>query len=289
MGQFFSWIGDLVSSILDTMASLKEKIEGFLGGEEKKTTGTLDESKIAADVEWAKSQRFDDGKRKFDVSDETLRAARVEAETGIAQPHAPMYNESDYTRIVDAFRGRIKSDYMGSEEYAKSPIPDAIKAADKKINEISLEGQEKADEAIANRDFLGFMANQYSMGAQAIGAAAEGTLNWLTGAPSMDSGGTITGSGGIIGHAGEEVSSASAVVGAKTTLERMSEAAEGGQAGSITVGDTIINLHVDRIDSDIDLEKALAKAGDEFDRQLMFKLRNLLDSGSLRGIGYLRG
>jgi hypothetical protein len=46
---------------------------------------------------------------------------------------------------------------------------------------------------------------------------------------------------------------------------------------------------VDRIDSDIDLERALAKAGDEFDRKLMFKLRNLLDSGSLRGIGYLRG
>lgn len=260
-----------------------------LGGEEKKTTGALDESKIAADVEWAKSQRLDDGKRKFDVSDETLRAARVEAETGIAQPHAPMYNESDYTRIVDAFRGRIKSDYMESEKYKQSPIPDAIKAADKKINKISLEGQEKADEAIANRDFLGFMANQYSMGAQAIGAAAEGTLNWLTGAPSMDSGGTITGSGGIIGHAGEEVSSASAVVGAKTTLERMSEAAEGGRGGSIAVGGTTININVDRIDSDIDLERALAKAGDEFDRQLMFKLRNLLDSGSLRGIGYLRG
>jgi hypothetical protein len=69
----------------------------------------------------------------------------------------------------------------------------------------------------------------------------------------------------------------------------MSEAAEGGRGGSITVGGTTINLHVDRIDSDIDLEKALAKAGDEFDRQLMFKLRNLLDSGSLRGIGYLRG
>ncbi|MDD3054230.1 MAG: hypothetical protein PHG84_07555, partial [Endomicrobiaceae bacterium] len=107
--------------------------------------------------------------------------------------------------------------------------------------------------------------------------------------PKMAVGGTIIGSGSIIGHAGEEVSPASAVVGAKTTLERMSEAAEGGQAGSITVGGTTINLHVDRIDSDIDLERALAKAGDEFDRQLMFKLRNLLDSGSLRGIGYLRG
>lgn len=74
--------------------------------------------------------------------------------------------------------------------------------------------------------------------------------------PSMDVGGTIIGSGSIIGHAGEEVSPASAVVGAKTTLERMSEAAAGGQGGSITVGSTTIHLHVDKvkISSDIDLE-----------------------------------
>jgi len=255
--------------------------------------------------------------------------------------------------------------------------PAAIQAADEKIADIAEEGQEKADEAIANRDFLGFMINQYSMGAKVIMVLGESALNLLTGktgeedtpsmdvggtitgsgsiighageevspasavvgakttlermteaaeggieantkpadkiagsayvegglqaygrvlldrlfggSPSMDAGGTVTGSGSIIGHRGEEVSPASAVVGAKTTLESMTEAAEGGQAGSIAVGDTTININVDRIDSDIDLERALAKAGDEFDRQLMFRLRNLLDSGNLRGIGYLRG
>jgi hypothetical protein len=72
-------------------------------------------------------------------------------------------------------------------------------------------------------------------------------------------------------------------------LERMNEAAAGGPSGSITVGNTTININVDKMNSDIDLEKALIKAGDEFDRQLMFRLRNLLDSGSLRGIGYMRG
>lgn len=66
-------------------------------------------------------------------------------------------------------------------------------------------------------------------------------------------------------------------------------AAAGGQDGSIMVGSTTININVDKIPSDIDLEKALVKAGDEFDRQLMFKLQNLLDSGSLRGIECLRG
>mgnify|MGYP002682525789 CR=1 FL=1 len=89
---------------------------------------------------------------------------------------------------------------------------------------------------------------------------------------------------------GEEVSPASAVVGAKTTLESMTEAAAGSQGGqNITIGGTTIHIHVDKMSSDIDLQKAISQAGDEFDRQLMFRLRNLLDSGSLRGIGYLRG
>jgi len=106
----------------------------------------------------------------------------------------------------------------------------------------------------------------------------------------MGSGGSIIGGGALIGHGGEQIDNASVVADGDTTLARINRAfTTSGQGGSITVGGTTINLHVDRIDSDIDLERALAKAGDEFDRQLMFKLRNLLDSGSLRGIGYLRG
>jgi len=70
----------------------------------------------------------------------------------------------------------------------------------------------------------------------------------------------------------------------------MTEAAAGSRGGpNITIGGTTININVDRMDSDIDLERALAKAGDEFDRQLMFKLRNLLDSNGLRNIAYMRG
>ncbi|MDI9416185.1 MAG: hypothetical protein QM438_00315, partial [Euryarchaeota archaeon] len=110
------------------------------------------------------------------------------------------------------------------------------------------------------------------------------------GSPSMDSGGSIIGSGALIGHSGEQIDNASVVADGDTTLARINRAfTTGGQGGSITVGDTTININVDRMDSDIDLERALAKAGDEFDRLLMFKLRNPLDSGSLRGIGYLRG
>lgn len=60
----------------------------------------------------------------------------------------------------------------------------------------------------------------------------------------------------------------------------------GGQTINIS---SPITVYVDKVNSDIDLEKALAKAGDEFDRKLLFRLRNRLDSASLRGIGYMRG
>lgn len=111
--------------------------------------------------------------------------------------------------------------------------------------------------------------------------------------PSADVGGPITGSGGLVGHEGEEISPASVTAGGKTTLERINEIFSGGRVSggqSINFAPvTTIILDIDQIDSDIDLERALAKAGDEFDRKLLFRLRNGLDSTSLRGLGYLRG
>ena len=44
-------------------------------------------------------------------------------------------------------------------------------------------------------------------------------IGFFGGSPSMDSGGSIIGSGGIIGHEGEEIAPARAVVGAKNTLQ----------------------------------------------------------------------
>jgi hypothetical protein len=242
---FIRWLQDIydgIKGLLDPLQGIYNTVKGlydkyFGGGGEKK----LDESKIAADIEWAKSQRYDTGKRKFDVSDETLRAARVEAETGVAQPHAPMYKESDYTKIVDAFRSRIKSDYMGSDQYKQSPIPDAIKAADKKINEIALEGQEKADEAIANRDFLGFMANQYAMGAQVIGAMGGGILDLITGNKNA-AGGEVTKSGLAWVDEGEPIVPAE-VARDSNLIDLLRGASEGGGgAGDINLGGITINV-----------------------------------------------
>lgn len=109
--------------------------------------------------------------------------------------------------------------------------------------------------------------------------------------PGMAIGGSIIGNGALFAHHGEEIDKAQVVSGGKTTLERITDMFRSGGTGgaNINVGPTTINLNVDKISSDIDLEKALDKAGSEFDRKLIFRLRNLLDDTGLRGIAYLRG
>lgn len=110
--------------------------------------------------------------------------------------------------------------------------------------------------------------------------------------PSADVGGSIIGSGGLIGHGGEQVTPAAEVaIGEKTTLAKINEmfAGASGTGGQPITVNAPITLNVAKIDSSVDLEKAMAKAGEEFDRKLLFRLRNSLDSGNSRGIGYLRG
>jgi hypothetical protein len=193
-----------------------------------------------------------------------------------------MAEPAAYDRLVNTFRNMIENPSEGRGDLA--PEGNAANPFYNRAFTNSIKGPggielrtKPADEITGSQDVEG--------GLQML---ARKGYDFLFG-PKMAAGGPITGSGSLIGHSGEEITPASAVVGAKTTLERMNEAAAGGQGGSITVGSTTININVDKMNSDIDLEKALIKAGDEFDRQLMFKLRNLLDSGSLRGIGYLRG
>ncbi|WP_348528699.1 hypothetical protein [Methanothrix sp.] len=221
-------------------------------------------------------------KKVFDMSDATMKAALEEARTGKPQEHAAMAEPAAYDRLVNTFRNMIENPSEGRGDLA--PEGNAQNPLYNRAFTNSIKGPagielrtKPADEITGSQDVEG--------GLQML---ARKGYDFLFG-PKMAAGGPITGSGSLIGHSGEEISPASAVVGAKTMLERMNEAAAGGPSGSITVGNTTININVDKMNSDIDLEKALIKAGDEFDRQLMFRLRNLLDSGSLRGIGYMRG
>jgi hypothetical protein len=109
--------------------------------------------------------------------------------------------------------------------------------------------------------------------------------------PKMARGGSIIGAGSLIGHGGEEVAPADVVVGGETTLEKINRMFQGGSPSSsqsVTIY-APVNLYVDRIDSRFDLEREMSKAGDEFDRKLAFRMRNIQDSTGMRGIGYLRG
>jgi hypothetical protein len=285
IGQFFGWIGDLISSVLDVLTGLKEKVEGFFGGEQKTPLSSPEREDL---ISWAKDLRKDGGSKMFDfgLNTDIWDIALKEAETGIAQDIPNMHDGgAEYRRLVNSYRNRLANPSAGlgdvapAEGAAGNPFYNPTYT-----NAIAGPGgieirTKPAEEITGSQDVEG-------------GLQMYGRMLWdrlFGGSPTMAAGGPITGSGSLIGHSGEEISPASAVVGAKTTLERMNEAAASGQGGSITVGGTTININVDRIDSDIDLERALAKAGDEFDRQLMFKLRNLLDSNGLRGIGYMRG
>jgi hypothetical protein len=122
------------------------------------------------------------------------------------------------------------------------------------------------------------------------GLAADQQAYWK---PKMDKGGQIRVTGSLIGHQLEEVDPAQVVQGGKTTLAKINEMFAGmsgtGAGGQPITVNAPITLNVAKIDSSVDLEKALAKAGEEFDRKLLFRLRNSLEGGSTRGIGYLRG
>lgn len=278
IGQFFSWLQNGLNGILAILTGLKDSLTEKL----ESVFGKAPEVNEAALLAKAKAMKFDDGKNVFDMSDETMKAALEEARTGKPQEHANMAEPAKYDRLVNTFKNMIDNPSEGLGDLA--PEGNAANPFYNRAFTNSIKGPggielrtKPAEEIRGSADVEG--------GLQMLARKGH---DFLFG-PKMAAGGPITGSGSLIGHSGEEISPASAVVGAKTTLERMSEAAEGGQSGSITVGDTTININVDRIDSDIDLERALAKAGDEFDRQLMFRLRNLLDSNGLRGIGYMRG
>jgi len=114
------------------------------------------------------------------------------------------------------------------------------------------------------------------------------------GFPQMARGGSIIGSGSIIGHGGEQVTPAAEVaIGEKTTLAKINEmfagaSGAGGQSVSISAPVTV-HVTVDKVASDIDIDRLAARIGSEGADKLLFALRNKMDNGSTRGIGYLRG
>ncbi len=112
------------------------------------------------------------------------------------------------------------------------------------------------------------------------------------GFPPMAQGGSIIGSGGIFGHGGEQVTPATVVSGGETTLEKINrmffgrEQAGGQQSLNALV---TVNVNVAKIEKDVDVDRLISRIGNEGADKLLFALRNKMENGSTRGIGYLRG
>jgi hypothetical protein len=290
LGQFFSWIGDILTTIQNTLG-------GGVGGVADKVlggAGAAVQSVVNAAGDFLNPQE-PAAESTHPGTDNAGNPLPFEPDLWYSSKDSGQWHKgSDLIkewgpRVNDA-RDLYKNAASATNPTEKSSGGSGtVTKTDVAGNTYSAPAPAKADSSksyVTYGDNGTFDVHNTETGAVSKGFKTEKEAK--DSIPKMAVGGTITGSGSIIGHAGEEVSPASAVVGAKSTLERMSEAAEGGQGGSITVGGTTININVDRIDSDIDLERALAKAGDEFDRKLMFKLRNLLDSNGLRNIAYMR-
>jgi hypothetical protein len=196
-------------------------------------------------------------------------------------PPAPMYHTGSDgktyqgdTEVVD------RTDVFGNKQKTFAPLkPDATPAAP----------------AAPSSNFNKIGAQEVNLGLSAASGAtykfdpASANAKKILG---MASGGSIIGSGLLVGHEREEVNPANVVAGGKTTLERINEmfsGARGNTGGQSISISAPITVQVGSVDSSIDLERALEKAGDEFDRKLLFRLRNQLDNGNTRGIGYLRG
>jgi len=285
IGQFTSWIWSILT-----------KIAGVVGAFEDTATKTIDQAREML-PDWArgdsnKTSGSGGGDTGRDSGDGGSGSNPVETFTNNSNAIKNRLGSStpENDRITATPTGQISADKSIQDTKAGKSISSSVQeqltstekgsgSAAAGVSSTNFDSDKKYKNVKTGETFNGATAKE----------VAERDPGFAKNLREAAVGGFINTSGALIGHGGEEVAPARVVVGAKTVLERMSEAAEGGQGGSITVGDTTININVDKMSSDIDLEKALLKAGDEFDRQLMFKLRNLLDSNGLRNIAYMRG
>jgi hypothetical protein len=110
--------------------------------------------------------------------------------------------------------------------------------------------------------------------------------------PKMDRGGSIIGSGAIIGHKGEQVNPADVVLGGETTLEKINKMFSGaaGSGGGQTIHAPIsLTVVIEKVEKAVDVDQIISRIGNEGADKLLFALRNKMENGSTRGIGYLRG
>jgi hypothetical protein len=108
--------------------------------------------------------------------------------------------------------------------------------------------------------------------------------------PHLAAGGPILSSGSLVGHKGEEMDPARVVSGGKTTLARINELVGDGQGGSQVVVHAPVSVSITaQLSGNMDIDRLATRIGSEGADKLLFALRNKLNSGQLRDIGYMRG
>lgn len=195
--------------------------------------------------------------------------------------------KAEYDRLVNTYRNRLANPSAGLGDVAPEGSTSNPFYNPTYTNAITGPGgievrTKPADEITGSADVEG--------GLQMYGRTLWDRL--FGGSPSMDSGGSIIGSGALIGHGGEQIDNASVVADGDTTLSRINKmVASGGQgdAGTGISASAHITVNIGTVSKDVDIDRLIDRIGNEGADRLVFALRSRLDSTSSRGIAYLRG
>lgn len=180
-------------------------------------------------------------------------------------------------------------------------LKEKVKTALAPVNDVfnnALPGKEQRDATVARHQTLadaGYsMASDgefYDLNGKSLSPEQEKEAKeiWF-GTPKMARGGSIIGAGTLIGHVGEEVDPASVVTGGQTTLAKINSMVSGQSSSMQSIHAPVsVVVNVGNVSSDLDIGRLADRIGSEAADRLLFALRNKINGGQLRDIGYLRG
>ncbi len=267
MVDFFTWLLDTIKGGLawlrDGLGITKREKEADLKKAEKAAGLTWKESRPDSPAGWYTGGN----QRKEDVPDSLLRAKE-------AYDNAPksfidgLPGVTELTRAINALITQL-----------------SIKAVAATVNEA---GSAYVDNTAKKYESVKADKGEY------IAAQTTWRPWWMPGGGlyGMAEGGSIIGSGAIIGHQGEQVNPADVVVGGETTLgkiNRMFSGAPGPGGGQTIHAPISLTVVIEKVEKTADIDQIISRIGNEGADKLLFALRNKMENGSTRGIGYLRG
>lgn len=222
-------IENLTMTINNFITSIKEKLPSWLGGG---TSNSLDEQGV---IDLVKNMKFDDGSRKFDMSDELLKIAYKEALTGTPQEHPNLTDPGKYDKLVakiaDVIRNPALYQNLGSYD---------------------------ATNAIAIAKSSGIVSGPIFSAEES--KAFESNLKWAN--EGYAKGGFVEKSGFALVHSGEPIIPAEVASSSKlqSILENI---AYGGSSTSSINNDPIINIYYN-----VDPRNGIMMSEADFERKI---------------------